>query len=164
MTTNDWADVRKLNRGTAICAAISQGSDVRLHHSASRAFGRYRIMRRPNKGLQSRSKTLKLKISSINSQDAAHALEKASMQPTDEALFRSLCMHSQRRIDTRNAEYEKLIPDLLAVAQDSSSHWRYVLASTVSKVKEKSFYAAHFDTPSAAFPSLPHQTRSTLKR
>lgn len=59
-------------------------------------------------------------------------LEEISAKPSNTALVESLGDYNGRRIESRNVAYSKLVPELLAVAKDPNSHWRYSLTATVS--------------------------------
>lgn len=59
-------------------------------------------------------------------------LELDTTGSNDTALIDRLSDYNHRRIDARNEAYAKLVPELLAVARDKKSHWRYVLSATVS--------------------------------
>ena len=75
--------------------------------------------------------TIKLSIISKDSQTAARAVENISGRQQDESLLERLSSHNRARIESRNVAYDQLVPDLLKVAQNTSSHWRYVLTATV---------------------------------
>lgn len=70
-------------------------------------------------------------LTSESSQEAAAVLESQNARSVDSELVERLSQHNQRRIDSRNSAYADLIPQLLAVARDKNSHWRYVLTASV---------------------------------
>lgn len=70
-------------------------------------------------------------LTSQSSQEAAAILESQSARSVDDAQVERLSQHNKRRIESRNAAYAKLVPQLLAVTQDQKSHWRYVLTASV---------------------------------
>lgn len=75
--------------------------------------------------------TIKMTLTSDGSQEATkHLLEATSSSENNEVVQR-LWQHNQRRIESRNTAYAELVPQLLAVAQDKKSHWRYVLTASV---------------------------------
>jgi proteasome activator subunit 4 len=75
--------------------------------------------------------TIKLSVTSKTCSIAAAAVEAISGQTQEPSVVDSLSQHNNRRIESRNVACEKLVPELLAVAQNPSSHWRYVLTATV---------------------------------
>lgn len=103
--------------------------------------------------------TIKLSISSPASQDAAAIVEEASGRGKDVEQVERLSKHNQSRIDSRNLAYSQLLPELLRVAQDPKSHWRYTLTATVSLCSSSAPVARLLTIAFVALPPLAHQAR-----
>ena len=86
-----------------------------------------------------------------------------SKKPKDDGLVECLSRHNRTRIDLRNAAYTKLLPDLLAVAKNPSSHWRYVLTATVIFFLAKTYKSEPDFDPAILESARPPRSATTAR-
>ncbi|GAA6008845.1 hypothetical protein JCM10207_001745 [Rhodosporidiobolus poonsookiae] len=69
-------------------------------------------------------------IESASLNRSADLAEELISVPEDAELLAQVSEKVKQRVEHKNAEYAKLIPQLLEIAQDSKTHWRYQLIAT----------------------------------
>ncbi|GAA6033408.1 hypothetical protein JCM8097_006736 [Rhodosporidiobolus ruineniae] len=74
--------------------------------------------------------TLKGSIDSERLSRAADAVDEVIAVVEDEALVQQVADKVKQRVDQKNAAYDELLPQLLEIAQDPKTHWRYTLIAT----------------------------------
>ncbi|KAI5481022.1 proteasome activator subunit 4 [Pseudohyphozyma bogoriensis] len=74
--------------------------------------------------------TLKSSVYSEGLLAAANRLEAATSVPDDPALLAAVEEKAKQRITQKNDAYADLVPKLLAIAEDPTTHWRYALTAT----------------------------------
>ncbi|GAA5895195.1 proteasome activator BLM10 [Sporobolomyces salmoneus] len=74
--------------------------------------------------------TLKATVESEALNRSAEQLEQMISVGQDDELLAKVSAKAQQRIEQKNEAYDDLLPQLLSLAQDPSTHWRYSLLAT----------------------------------
>ncbi|GAA5836406.1 hypothetical protein JCM11251_007072, partial [Rhodosporidiobolus azoricus] len=74
--------------------------------------------------------TLKGTVESETLNKSADAMEEVITIVEDDELVQRVSDKVRQRVDQKNAAYDELVPELLALAQDEKTHWRYKLIAT----------------------------------